>query len=603
LYRYFKGVWDMPVKDVQEVLTDHMLWTPDLEMLRPTEKSYTCLLLQPSGPIFANNDRIGNLDTESAAVKSRNFLELAQAQGAHLAVTPEYYLPWSVLRNAIEDNVVPEADALWVLGCESITPDNLSAFKQEIDESCLVIYEPFDTLPANGVLLDPVVHLFCAKSEGDATRLVALVQFKTCPSRDNVFFEQGVLKRGTIIYRFRGVSGHLSTTTVICSDAFSLSNGLIGELIDRSTIIHIQLNPDPRNTAYRAYRKQTFETNSKFSDCHIVCLNWAQNIEQHGDAGVAHAHWNNIAGSTWYCPEDGCSLDDNIIVPNHKKGLFYTCLKQEHRHALLFHYDEAVFELRVPKLLTTGQELLANRNGPSAIRRYMWADHGDEWTVVNDQPDTGFEALLQTNPEAEVALTDTITNTDVLGIERILALSAGTISGMEHWYLANNIDSCQMEPDEVVLRITVAQDHCLKASDFRHHRLARFADLHHMVINTDTEDWPTQIKGINNHARLVWSNGNPHFNVMSDSGQPTLIVNLGESPPPDRLEDVPDMLCQLLRLAGGINEKRLCIVYRHHGEQKFASIPGLTRYDDAQGDATDILSVQPIDTSVIINHA
>ena len=582
----------MPIINVQDTLTPHLLTAPDLEMLRPTEKSYTCLLLQPCGPIFANNDRIGNLDTESAAVKSRKFLELAQAQGAHLAVTPEYYLPWSALLSAIKDDVIPAADALWVLGCESITPDQLNAFKQEMSETCLVIYEPFDTLPANGTLLDPVVYLFCAKSEGDATRHVALVQFKTCPSRDNVFFEEGVLKRGTLIYRFSGESGHLSTAAVICSDAFPLSNGLVGQLINNTTLIHIQLNPDPRNATYRAYRTQTFHINPKASNCHIVGLNWAPYIVQHAEQGVVTDTWNNMSGSTWYCPADGCSTADSIILPNHKKGLYYTCMKEERRHALLFHYGEAVFELRVPKLMTIGQAVLANPNGPSAKCRYMWADQSDEWAVVNDQPDTGFEVLLQTNPEAEVALTDTITNTDVLGIERILALSAGTISGMENWYLANNIDSCQMASDEVVLRMTVAQDHCMKASDFRHHRLARFADLHHMVINT--VDWPPQIEGINNHARLLWSNGNPHFNVISDSGQPTLIVNLGDSPPPDRIEDVADMLCQLLKQAGGINEKRLCIVYRHHGVPIFPSLPGLTRYDDAQGDATDILSVQPI---------
>ena len=86
----------MPVVDLSDFLKDYS--TPDLEMLKTTATQYTCLLLQPSGPIFASDKRIGNADIINAAAKGRKFLELAKTRGAHLAVTPEYFIPWSTLK-------------------------------------------------------------------------------------------------------------------------------------------------------------------------------------------------------------------------------------------------------------------------------------------------------------------------------------------------------------------------------------------------------------------------------------------------------------------------------------------------------------------------
>ncbi len=583
----------MPVVDLSDFLEGYS--TPDLEMLKTTATNYTCLLLQPSGPIFANEKRIGNVHIESAAAKGLKFLELAKTRGAHLAVTPEYFLPWTTLKNAILGGIVPEKNAFWVLGCESITPDDLEEFKRAVRDACLVFNEPYNTSPANGEFFDPVVLLFWVKDAEEVNKLVALVQFKTYPSRDEVFLEDRVLRKGSQIYRFRGKSGHLSAAAVICSDAFPLSGGVINELIDRSTLIHIQLNPDPRNSAYRLYRSMTFQTNPKVSDCHIICLNWAQSIVQHGNDGTTDA-WNNIAGSAWYCSEDGCSTSDAITVPNHKSGLYYTCLKKEHRHALLFDYDEAVFELKVPNILRTGMAVMANQNGPSAICRYTWNNPDGDWAEVTHPPDTGFTDLLNEKAEAKAALEHILGTTNPFDIERLLALSAGTLNGMDDWHLVSEIDSCQMESDEVVNRITVAQDLSEKAKSFRHYRLARIASLHHEIMNVT--DWPPQVEGMNNRARIFWTSGTPHFNVVTAEGLSTLVVHLGESPTPHSLKTLPDMLYNLLRRSGGVNDKRFCIIYRQHGVLQFVEIPALTRYDDAAGDMTDIIAVNPIDAGI-----
>lgn len=580
----------MPTRDVADVLQDHGLLPPDLEMLRPTEARYTTLLMQPSGPIFASNQRIGPFASDVASAKGRNFLELARASGAHLAVTPEYFLPWSALKGAIEGGLTPATDALWVLGSESITEAGLEQFKQEVAGQCLVLHEPWAGLALDRALLDPVVLLFQAIRQDQSVQLVALVQFKTFPSRDNIFFEEGLLRRGSLIYRFRGGTGHLTAAVIICSDAFALTDQWLSDFNDRSTLVHIQLNPSPRNTAYRRYRATTFGIDARATNCHIVCLNWAHSIVQHGDPGTPIEAWNNIAGSTWYCPAEECSSDDAVVIPNHNQGLYYAYMK-ERRHALLFHYDEAVFQLLVPKLLTLGNAVMANRNGPSTVQRYEWNAATTTWAPEAAAPETGFNAFVAGNGPAQVALAHVLAEADPLAIERVLALSAGAISGREAWHSIQQIDSCQIAEDEVVRRITVVQD--VAANGFRHERLTSVGQIHHELLNGDY--WPPQVVGVDAGSTVRWTRANPHFNVLTVDNLPTLVVYLGESPPARDLENKADMLYELLRQAGGPHQTRLCIIYREFGQPRFAPIAALTRFDDAMEDKTDFMAVPPLE--------
>jgi predicted amidohydrolase len=579
----------MPTRDVAEVLLPYGLLPPDLEMLRPTEASYTSLLMQPTSPIYASQQRIGTLDATIAATKSKAFLTLARERGAHLAVTPEYFLPWSALRESITEGVMPADDALWVLGSESIAQETLEQFKQDVAAHCVVIHEPWQGMVMDRDLLDPVVLLFQAKRQDGTSQLVALVQFKTFPSRDALFLEERWLRRGTQVYRFRGRSGHLTAGVIICSDAFAMDDVWLADFNDRATLIHIQLNPSPRNTIYRRYRTTTFNTDARASNCHIVCLNWAHSIVQHGDLETPPEAWNNIAASTWYCPADDCSYDDAVVMPNHKLGLYYAYMT-ERRHALLFHYDEAVFELRVPKLLTVGSAVMSNRNGPVALQRYAWGLDATEWSV-EAAPETGFDAFVAANPHVQTALQHIIAAQDPLAVERVLALSAGQITGRLTWHALKDIDSCKIGPDEIVRRITVAQD--CEGHTFRHERLSTAAQIHHEILTAAY--WPPQVAGVDAASTILWDSVNPNFNVLTTGNQPTLIVYLGDLPQPRELETIADKLYELLRQAGGPHQKRFCIMYREFGELKFAGISALTRFDDPSEDKTEFLAVAPLD--------
>lgn len=580
----------MLVQSVTDLLREQGLTSPDLELLCPNERQYTALLMQPSGPIFANSQQIGPADGGLAAAKGRKFLELARARNAHLAVTPEYFLPWSTLRGAITGGITPSADALWVLGSETITQDELEQFKRDVANHCLVLHEPWKNLTQDRSLLDPAVLMFQATRPDQTTQLVALVQFKTYPSRDDTFFEEKLLRTGKQIYKFEGKSGHLSAAAIICSDAFAVELPVLNKLNYESTIIHIQLNPSPTHAVYRKYRTTTFETDAKATNCHIVCLNWAHLIEEVGDQGQPPKPWNNIAASTWYCPKDECSSKDSIVKPNHRLGLYYTYMK-ERRHALRFHYEEAAFELLVPKLLRLTPAIMANHNGPSMVDRYVWDLATQDWKSGPVPVADGSTVYVANHPDARAALAHVLAANDPLAIERVLALSSGDITGRETWHSLESIDSCTMEQDEVMRRMSVVQDSL--GNEFRFRRISAIAEIHH-EISSQTQ-WPKQVAGLDKHSTVQWSLAEPNFNIRTSNGTPTLVVYLDDTHPPEKVATKADMLYELLRKAGGKNQQRLCIIRRQRGQLQFVQIPALTRFDEANLDLTEITAIHPLD--------
>jgi predicted amidohydrolase len=575
----------MQVTDVSQVLGVHGLVNPRLELLRPTEASYRALMLQPAGPIYAGPDRIGPLDRTNNEVRSRAFLDLATSRGAHLAVTPEYFLSWAALEDALSHGAVPPHDGLWVLGCESAREQDIQAFAARLGAACLVLHEPFGALSADRELLDPAALVFHAVRADGTTQLVCLLQFKTYPSRDDLFVEESLLRRGTTVYRFRDDDGGLTATAIICSDAFEVP-AHIGRLVDRGTLVHIQLNPAPRNSTYRQYRTDAFRIDSRMSDCHIVCLNWARNIVQHAPGAPAD-EWKNVSGSAWYCPENACSCQDGLVLPNHKLGLYYTYMQDDRRHALFLHYDEMALELQVPKVVTAGLAVMANKNGPSATRRYEWNAAASAWSVVPHDADSGFEALLNADADVTAALAAAAATHNPIELERLLALCAGAVAANETWYAPRHIDSFQVKSDEVVRRITFTQDKA--GADFRHKRLVAAAQVRNL-LDTVTS-WPAQVKSLSAGATIRAAA--PHFNVEDVNGRPALIAYLGESPSRGEVENSSASLVNLLQRVGGENYMRVCVAFRKFGAVKFASMPGLTRFDDPLQDQTDFLVVDP----------
>lgn len=564
---------------VADVLKQRNLQNPELEMLAPNEQSYRALLLQPSGPIVANEERIGHLRMAIAEDRCKKFLTLAAQRGNHLVVVPEYCLPVSVLIQCATSDLFPAEGAVWVLGCESITPAQLDEFKSSVSEDCIVIAEDDGAAAVQGTYFDAIAYCFVTKDNTGTLKKVVLFQFKTCPSRDDHFFENKHLRTGRTIYQFKGAEDLLGLSAVICSDAFTLGDDpqLTRKLTDRSTLIHIQLNPNPRHPDYRKYRTETFSRSPSVSDCDILCLNWARHISQHDSEDGPENKWKNIGGSTWYLPRHRCSTKDEEVANNDANGVYYSLL-DKHRHVLLFHYDEAIFELTVPKIVQLGPAVLDNRLGPQADGRFTWSADQNDWKLNGDSPQTGLDVLLSTDEHIGKAFAALQAVNNRLSIERAIALSCGDQGDGETWYNMGSLKYCQMKVDEVVPRTTFCLDPCEEATTARHERVQRVATLNYILEN---DELPPQIRDLTGgHATITWDAASPNTNIAKTGCQPALVAYLGNQPLPERLRNIADAAVELLRKEGKSHQRRVAVCYRKiDNSTAFVKMSALTRID------------------------
>ncbi|PUE56477.1 hypothetical protein B9Z44_14625 [Limnohabitans curvus] len=559
------------ISDVEHVLALRGLETPDLAMLQATHQSYRALLLQPSGPIFADTKRIGHLDLAAAAIRADSFLAMAAERGDQLVVTPEYFLPVSSLAKAAQGGPFPAEGAIWVLGCESMTPVQLASFKEECAGHCVVIYEEDPTPAVQGNYFDPVAYCFVTRAADKNFKRVVLFQFKTAPSRDDHGFENKQLRCGRAIYRFQGKDGYIKLSTIICSDALDLGEDADAnkKLSDRTVLIHIQLNPKPKHTDYRRYRNEVFRRTPGATDCDIICLNWAHNVVQHDSPALANA-WKNESGSAWYVPERRCSVKDDEVANNEAKGLYYTW-HEKRRHVLHFHYDEAVFALIVPKVMQDGPAVHDVLIGPQLDARFAWDVDADAWLASTSCPETGWSDVINANPEVTAAFQNLQNIAKRLHIERAISLSCGPHSMKDQWHRVDNLDVCRIPESEVVARATLHLDRDVAASEERHKRITRVAILGHIL---QTETLPPQIKDLaGGDASITWSPDSPNTNVIKFGARPALVAYLGDNPPMDLVKRIGENAFELLRKENKGHKDRVAICYRTvAGVTKFADI-------------------------------
>lgn len=576
-----KGFMTITCMSVSEKLHEHDLVSPELEVLKPNNQNYSCALLQPSGPIYADNARIGHYNRPESELRCKAFLETASSKNIELVIAPEYCIPWNTLQEIANGDVFPSPGQLWVLGCESATITELESFKGATATNCKTIHE---VLPLQGNYTDPLAYCFQTQDLLGNWHRVILLQFKTTASRDGLFLENENLKRGSVIYQFKNQDSPLSLTSIICSDSFGIASlPILSQLSDRSILIHIQLNPKPRQTDYRAYRAQIFGRDSDLTNCDIICLNWAQNIKQHNAGRGAPDKWNNIAGSAWYLPKTRCTTKDQNILRNHEKGLYY-CYMEEHRHALFFHYNEAVFELSVSKPVAVGFGIVANKQGPLMTARWLWDDASTKWKDSDEAADSGLMKSIGADPELAMALSDFATTADALAVERALVLVCGAPKNNEQWYRVDELDSCRINHDEILQRITFAGDSSEQAVQFRHSRLQKASILGNLLTNNP--NWPPQVKDIQG-ARIEWSATNPNYNSYKVGVDPAVIVYLGEHPQTEVVERIRDKLLHILKREGRPYWRRLAVCFRKHGNLNFAEMPSQTRYDSTSESVTD----------------
>jgi hypothetical protein len=345
-----------------------------------------------------------------------------------------------------------------------------------------------------------------------------LVQFKTYPMSDPGHFEISGLQIGRYVYQFSGQES-VRLLSLICSDALQFMDQQAQQAYEKSLIIHIQLNPNPRHQEFRRYRDRLFRYPGDATE--VICLNWAQDVRLWQNQ--TEAKWKNIAGSAWYLRPDKFDHCDETLTANHRKGLYYTWLHEFKFHVLFFNYKPAIFFVESSKVFHLNIPAVSSRRrGPQLRRVLVWDAAKRSWV---DEPasDDGFLAVL---PEAGAAAAQLQAGlaSSPFAVERILALGAGKAGPGVEWHAPSQLDSCSIADDEVIKRITFCQDRSDSAADFRIGRLRRCREL---VGILKTAKMPPAIADFAQGFDLVWSPQYPHQNARSSAGHATVIY-MGE---------------------------------------------------------------------------
>lgn len=512
----------MDIVPATQILADHGFDEPRLNVLLADANNYSVLLLQPEGQIEATQAGIRNRDRELAGAQFMGVLAEATASQPDLVVTPEYSTPWEALRAAIVGaDKGPTQGKLWALGCESIKYSELQSIKHEIAEIATVIFEGMDS--DDNRFVDPLAYVFrTTESHGDGQpKLVVLVQFKTHAMADKHEFEKNRLQLGSSVYRFGRYGTGISLTSLICSDVFAVTEDVAKQVYDRSLILHIQLNPEPRHQNFLECRAKLLGLSDDNTE--IICLNWASGVEIWIDG--QRNPWGNIAGSAWYGKMQEFDSHDATLSQNHRRGLYYASLKHHRAHALFLNFSPATYLLTASKVARIGVPgPVAGRRGPQLDAVLNWDSVKHTWAATTASDD-GFLAIV-VHCGAAAEQVRAVFNVCPLACERLLALCAGNADVSLDWFHPRKLDSFALDQRELILRITFCQDSHADAAQFRVRRLRRCAHL--WTILQTPNALPEVLKPDANGFVLDWTPDAPHQNLRCAGGERATVMYLGE---------------------------------------------------------------------------
>lgn len=525
-----------------------------LNILHPDERLYNLLLIQPGENVVISSEFVRNENPRSAKSKYSDFLRLGRSSDVDLALSPEYSCPWEVIEKLIDNEEVPNPGKIWVLGCESIKPDELDDLAQRC-EGVVWIYER-ENRDQDRKFLDPVCYIFRAVDSDGKRRIVFVVQFKGQAMADPTHnLERDNLMTGTKRYILQNDEDSIHFTALICSDALGFSTNCLPRPLHTPYIIpHLQLNLDPRHPAFKRYRQDAYIDNRDRQE--FICINWARGFV------LPDVSPSRFGGSAYYTKSNQLTLDDDRVDLNHQKGLYYTACPKFKSHTYFFNYAEHVFLLRTTKpsqALAPG--VLQRRTGPEMLKIYGWDVGTNSW-IDNDISDDGFRELCLGLGNNLQPLTDA--KMSPLNKERLLALSSGFVKGSSRkkWFIPDRLKFFEIGEDEVVRRMTFVQDPCEDAKNERLRYLANYARLRNEIL-PDPTNFPECIRDLAEDYTIKYPCGDRgyEFNLCKTDGSGRATVAfLGNcsSTDPDRVFD---------RLASVLQDeqRRLVVWYEHAG--------------------------------------
>jgi hypothetical protein len=592
----------MNVVEVSQVLSQHGGGAQPLQMVRlsaldPRREPFVAVLCQPGGTIDASAAGVRNANPPAVLPIYRALLGDALQSQAQLLITPEYSMPWDLIHEIAAGPRRPPRGTLWILGCESVTPDELDLLQVALQDNpdVRLIHEPFEPQQrAQKTFVDPVVFAFWVVNEEGADVLCLLVQFKTVVSRDPDHVELQSLYLGTSVYKFTARPGDVSLLTLICSDAFEFTNALVDAHCTNLLLVHIQLNQRPGNIDYASYRARLFSVASN-NNVEIVCLNWAAGVRVQGDPNP----WNAIAGSAWYGSPRGLVTTDADINQLHLDGLYYSIVGGRW-HAFYLSFAPHALTVRKQPVFSTGPQVLAPRIAPHVLSRRAWDLQDARWldTVADD----GFVTFLQAYASLHGMLPP-ISAKDPLAVERALELLEGPTGSATNWFAIKELHALHVAEEESLRRMTVSQetDDERQGVVFRQQRARRAQTA--ATIPGQPVTWPPAVADLSNGFRYRWNHTNPHDNVEPrDGGRPAAFLYLGEDPESDTVANIYAKIRKARRVhaaTAAINDNldvnnaldqaddRLCIAYRQNHVLQFYRPEGYASITDPADQTAD----------------
>lgn len=538
----------MSYKFIEDLFGDD-LSIVEIEALKPIASSYTMAILQPAEDLYADDFVVRNENQVSAITKYNMFFEKVYADNIQLALSPEYSCPWESLVLAI-NNTFPKLGSLWVIGCESITFNELNALK-EANSDVSFFYEHIEEIEGRN-FLDPVVYCFNARDNNNCIKKVVVVQFKQVHMVDHgTELERDHMIKGTVRYVLRNNVNSTYLTALICAEAISFD---FNDLPNHDFLIpHIQLNTKPYSDSYMGYRTETFKYRNNIE---YICVNWAEGFKING------YHPSEYGGSAIYLKSDKINSDDRRLNANHKKGIYYFYAYGQQYHIYNLNYGQHLFYLKNSQILQNTAPLISQRRqGIEAYGTYLW---DNDWVECDYPCDDKWKSYLEDNGFWEAI--NFLEPYEPLTRDRFLSITSGQILSKKEWYKAEHLESCRVNLEEISKSFS---DFCDPRNGQNFNEvIAKINWLKRDVLLDPDVPYPakfTMLRPINDfvvHERNVES----HINITSENnGYPATFVGLGETTEP-QAKKVFDNIASSIGIAGF----RLIVWYKNlSGEIKY----------------------------------
>jgi hypothetical protein len=539
-----------------------------LGLLEPNCAEYDVMLYQHGGAIAADAIGVSNADQATAVAKFTSLFAHAFAQQPQLVATPEYSCPWPALEQMVQNDHWPAAGRVWVIGCESIHANELDDFCNRC--GMVTWLAPSYVTERDQVFLDiACICLTATAADGTESR-VALLQAKNTAMADGKFLiEPKSLILGTERYILRNDEDSIHLALIICSDA--LEAGIFKSLPHQEhfpyVLLHLQLNPDPRNLGFRRYRD--FWGTADRKDIEIICLNWARNSELLGGSIP-------FGASAWYFKTQSAVATDDEVNDAHRLGAYYAESRSRYFHCQLLNYAEYVFHLRSVKVcqVRSARATHRERTGPRAIATLFWDSILSSWEPA--QPDDGFRSSCDEIGADLAPLTDE--EMPPASRERLVCLSNSAIdvTSKAPWPHVRSLKSFEMTQDEVCHRVTFCHDPDLASREQRRVWLHRFATLKNEIL-AGTVQFPPHLQALQARGEIRYPAvpGQLSFNVVDTDGAfPSTFVFIGDASDQHARQEM-DLISDIVSDA----KRSLVVWYRHNGQLKYVTPDGLDTID------------------------